>query len=54
MGEAVIVLTAVSFLAGVAAVVVNRGRPYGVAAMVVSALANPLVQIAVLGFIGRS
>jgi hypothetical protein len=54
LGEAVIALTVVSFVAGLIAVVRGRGRRAGIAAVIVSVLANPLVQIAVLGLIGRS
>jgi hypothetical protein len=54
LGDALIGLTVVSFVVALAAVIFARGRRAGIAALVVSAVANPLVQIAVLGFIGRS
>jgi hypothetical protein len=54
LGEAVIALTVVSFVAGLIAAIRDIGRRAGIAAMIVSVLANPLVQIAVLGLIGRS
>lgn len=54
MADAVIVLTAVSLLGGVIAVILDRGRRLGIAAIVLSLVANPLVQIAVLGIFGRS
>jgi hypothetical protein len=54
MGEAVIGLTVVSFLGGLAAVILKRGGGWGIGAMLVSVFANPLVQIALLGLIGNS
>jgi len=54
LGDAVIGLTAVSFTVALVAVIAARGRRAGLAALLLSAAANPLVQIAVLGFIGRS
>lgn len=54
LGDALIGLTVVSFVVAAAAVILGRGRRAGIAALIVSAIANPLVQIAVLGFIGRS
>jgi len=54
LGDALIGLTAVSFAVALAAAVTARGRRAGLAALLLSAAANPLVQIAVLGFIGRS
>ncbi len=53
MGQSIIGLTVVSFLAGLVAAVLRRGG-WGVAAMIVSVLANPLVQIALLGLFGNS
>ncbi|MET4780977.1 hypothetical protein [Glaciihabitans sp. UYNi722] len=41
----VIVLTIVSFLAGLAAVILNVGRWWGVAAMALSVVGNPLVLV---------
>jgi hypothetical protein len=38
-----IVVTAIAFVLGAAAIVLSRGRRWGVVAMVVAALANPLV-----------
>jgi hypothetical protein len=54
LGYGVIGLTAVEFLGGLAAVILRRGGAWGVVAMIVSVLANPLVQIAVLGLFGSS
>lgn len=54
LGSALIGLTVVCFALAVAAVISGRGRRAGIAALILSAVANPLVQIAVLGLIGRS
>ncbi len=54
LGYAVIGLTVVSSLAGLVAVILRRGGGWGVVAMIVSVLANPLVQITVLGLFGSS
>lgn len=48
----VIVLTVASFIAGLVAVVSGRGRRGGIAAMVLSVLANPLVLVWLLGTVG--
>jgi hypothetical protein len=48
----VIVLTVASFIAGLVAVVSGRGRRVGIAAMVLSVLANPLVLVWLLGALG--
>ena len=48
----VIVLTVVALVLGVVAVVRDRGRAWGIAAIVVAVLANPLVQIGVLRALG--
>jgi hypothetical protein len=54
LGYLVIGLTVVGFLGGLAAVILRRGGVWGVVAMIVCVLANPLVQIAVLGLLGNS
>ncbi len=41
----VIVLTVVSFFAGLAAVILKRGRRWGIAALVLSVVGNPLVLV---------
>ena len=46
---AVIVLTAASFVVGLLAVALGRGRGWGAAGAVLSVLVNPLVQLWVLG-----
>jgi hypothetical protein len=48
----VIVLTVASFIAGLVAVVSGRGRRVGIAAMVLSVLATPLVLVWLLGALG--
>ncbi|HAM26735.1 MAG TPA: hypothetical protein DCP11_08550 [Microbacteriaceae bacterium] len=47
-------LTVVSFLGGLAAVIRARGRRWGVAAMVLSVLANPLVLVWLFRALGNS
>lgn len=54
LGGALSGLTVISFVVALVAVISRRGRRAGIVALVVSVVANPLVQIAVLGFIGRS
>ncbi|MES2170824.1 MAG: hypothetical protein V4479_08900 [Actinomycetota bacterium] len=54
LGYGVIGLTVVSFLGGLVAAILRRAGAWGVVAMIVSVLANPLVQIAVLGLFGSS
>ena len=51
---AVIVLTAASFVFALVAIVLGRGRAWAVAGAIVSVLANPLVQLWVLGLGGAS
>jgi hypothetical protein len=51
---AVIALTIVSFLGGLAAVILRRGRRWGAAAMVLSVLANPLVLVWLFRALGNS
>lgn len=53
MAYALIILTVTSFLLGLIAVITGRGRRWGGAGMIVSVAANPLVAIAVLGFLGN-
>jgi hypothetical protein len=50
----VISLTIVSFLGGLAAVVLRRGRRWGAAGMVVSVAANPLVLVWLFRALGNS
>jgi hypothetical protein len=51
---AVIVLMVVSFLCGLAAVIRRLGRRWGVAAMVLSVVGNPLVLVWLFALIGNS
>lgn len=46
------VLTASGFVAGLVAVILRRGRPWGVAAMVLGVAANPFVLVSVFSFLG--
>lgn len=50
----VIVLTAASLVLALVAIVLGRGRAWGVAGAILSVLANPLVQLWVLGLGGSS
>jgi hypothetical protein len=54
VAELVIALTVGSFLLGLAAAVRDRGRRLGLIAAALSVLANPLVQIWLLGVLGGS
>lgn len=46
------VLTAAGFLGGLAAVILRRGRPWGVAAMVLGVVANPFMLLSVFSLLG--
>lgn len=50
----VIVLTAASFLLALLAIVLGRGRVWAFAGAILSVLANPLVQLWLLGIAGSS
>lgn len=45
--------TLVAFVLGVLAIILRRGRGWGVAALAVSFIANPLAQIQIFDFFGR-
>ncbi|MEX1078190.1 MAG: hypothetical protein WED09_03675 [Homoserinimonas sp.] len=47
-----IAVSVVAFLVGLAAVVLNRGRRWGVAAMIAAVVANPFVLAQLLGVLG--
>jgi len=46
------VFTGSGFVAGLVAVILRRGRPWGVAAMVLGVAANPFVLVSVFSFLG--
>lgn len=52
IGQSLIVLTVLSFLLGLFAVLRHRGRGWGIAAMILSLLVNPLVLINLLALFG--
>jgi hypothetical protein len=52
IGQSLIVLTVLSFLLGLFAVIRGRGRGWGIAAMILSVLVNPLVLINLLALFG--
>lgn len=52
IGQSLIVLTVLSFLLGLFAVIRGRGRGWGIAAMILSLLVNPLVLINLLSLFG--
>ncbi|HEY9499400.1 MAG TPA: hypothetical protein VIQ78_10295 [Terrimesophilobacter sp.] len=52
IGQSLIVLTLLPFLLGLFAVIRGRGRGWGIGAMVLSVLVNPLVLINLLGLFG--
>jgi hypothetical protein len=54
VAELVIALTVGSFLLGVVGAIRRRGRRLGLIAVALSVLANPLVQIWLLGVLGGS
>jgi hypothetical protein len=54
LADIVIGLTILVFIAGVIAAVLDRGRRAGIATAILAVLVNPLVQIAVLKFLGGS
>jgi hypothetical protein len=43
--------TIVAFVVGAVAVIVSRGRRWGIAAVVVAVIANPIILTKVLGFL---
>jgi len=49
IGQTVITVTIGSFIAGVVAFVIRRGRSWGMAAAILSFVGNPLVAVVVLG-----
>lgn len=52
IGQSLIVLTVLPFLLGLFAVIRRRGRGWGIAAMILSLLVNPLVLINLLALFG--
>ncbi|MHB1170979.1 MAG: hypothetical protein ACYCZY_00490 [Lacisediminihabitans sp.] len=54
LAQLIIVLTAVSFIVGLIAVIMNRGRGLGMAAMLLSVVANPLVLVKLFALLGSS
>lgn len=52
IGQFLVVFTAFPFALGLLAVIRNRNREWGVAAMVLALIANPFILINVLGFFG--
>lgn len=52
IGQFLVVFTAFPFALGLLAVIRNRNREWGVAAMVLAVIANPFILINVLGFFG--
>jgi hypothetical protein len=52
LGQVLVVITAFPFALGLLAVIRNRNREWGIAAMVLSVIANPFILINVLGFFG--
>jgi hypothetical protein len=54
IAQITLVATGVSFGLGLIAVVLDRGRWIGVAAMIVSVFANPWILLQLFGFLGGS
>lgn len=52
IGQILVVITAFPFALGLLAVLRNRNREWGIAAMVLAIIANPFILINVLGFFG--
>ena len=52
LGQVLVVITAFPFALGLLAVIRNRNREWGIAAMVLSVIANPFILINLLGLFG--